>query len=220
MPYKPWSPLIGLPPIRSQMQSESFPEMATRRQDPPSIAPPKNELQRSADAVYEQYPDMRDWNFEFIDSRPPKRAGLGSGGQQTEFYHPEEPPEYSPNPGTPTIEVFPKDLSGSMLQTALLGDMLHYAKDKNPEFARLRTKFANTLTEHQKSLDQSAYQRSIDEYGEERDFDKWFEVSRLDAYIRGFLAPDRNDEWRRNNLYTQEQIDLMKAMEQTLKRAK
>ncbi len=43
-------------------------------------------------------------------------------------------------------------------------------------------------------------------------FDKWMQMNRGDAYIRGYITPDQNDEWRKNNVYTDKQKVLLETM--------
>lgn len=190
------------------------------RRDGKKTQKQSQDIPHAAEAVYQRYPSMRDWGFEFIDSRPPEGAVLGPDRRKLEFYHPDEPAAYSPNPGVPTIEVFARNLRGKALEDALFGDMLHYAPFVNPDFARLRHQFSETLTPWQKGKDIIAHRRSIDEYGDDRPFDRWFDTSRLDAYLRGFLAPDQDDHWRGEGgiRYTKEQVGLMREMEKTLRR--
>jgi hypothetical protein len=56
------------------------------------------------------------------------------------------------------------------------------------------------------AVDQRAYARA----GEQRPFDDWMQQSRGDAYIRGKLAPDANDDWR--DVYTPEQQKTLADM--------
>ena len=60
------------------------------------------------------------------------------------------------------------------------------------------------------------YDRSRVERGERRTFAEWFDRSRLDAYIRGALAPDKNAEWLKGGVYTPEQQRLLGRMNQYL----
>jgi hypothetical protein len=38
------------------------------------------------------------------------------------------------------------------------------------------------------------------------------DVSRTDAYLRGYLTPDANDEWRKQGVYTPEQTKILDEM--------
>lgn len=148
-------------------------------------------------SIYGKYPALAGYDFAAIDSRgkPSKHGG------QIEFYSPDE--LYNPIPGRPTVEVFNKDLQGDMLERAMFGDMLHHLPDADETFRGYREKFRTTLTPEQQAVDRVAYSKS----GDKRDFDKWMDISRLDSYLRGFLAPDANNEWR--DTYTDEQKAIL-----------
>ena len=174
--------------------------------------------------IFTQYPKLKDYDFKVIDSRKPsaEKSGKqairgvqrGAGESrigQLEFYHPDEP--HNPT-GKPLVEVFNSDLQGEEYTTAIFGDMLHYLPSVDKTFSDLRNEYAATLTEEQKQIDINAFERAKAEYGESRDFDSWFDTSRLDAHLRGYLAPDRNDEWRES--YTEEQKILLEYMKKYL----
>jgi len=173
---------------------------------PSRLNPP--DVTSALNSIYSEYPALKDWGVDVIDSR----GEAGKDGY-LEFYHPDE--SRSPNPGKPTVELFSPELKGNFLSSAIFGDMLHYAPDVNPEFARLREGFRSTLTPEQKAIDRRAYERARQEYGEDRPFDDWFDISRLDAYIRGYLAPDPNNEWA--DAYTPEQRELLERMRTSLR---
>jgi len=156
--------------------------------------------------VYSKYPILEQFGFEIVDSRNRE----SEHGGKLEFYHPLE--SRSPNPGVPTIELF-SGIKGENLPTAVFGDMLHYLPDVMPEFEQKRRQFENTITDRQHAVDRKAYQRAVRD-GETRPFPKWFETSRLDAYIRGSLAPDRDNEWE--NIYSNEQKQILNEMKALL----
>lgn len=162
-----------------------------------------DELLRS---IQSKYPALAGYDWSVIDSRgkPSKHGG------QIEFYSPDE--QYNPTPGRPTVEVFNKDLQGDMLERAIFGDMLHYMPEADEGFRGMREKFRATLTPEQLMVDRMAYKKS----GDKRDFDKWMDISRLDGYLRGFLAPDANDEWR--DAYTDEQKAILGEIDSYLRR--
>jgi hypothetical protein len=166
------------------------------------------EIDKALNGIFAEYPALKDWGVSVIDSR-------GREGAQgyLEFYHPDE--SSSPNPGVPTIELLSPELKGQFLTSAIFGDMLHYAPDVNPGFSRLREQFRKTITPKQLEVDRRAYERAKRDYGEDRPFDRWFDVSRLDAYIRGYLAPDPNNDWA--GAYTPEQEGLMERMRTSLR---
>lgn len=124
-----------------------------------------------------------------------------------EFFPPDE--LFNPEPGKPVIEVY--DTGGHDLETMMLGDMLHYLPAIDPKFAEYRDRFRESITPEQEAVDRRAYERM----GDKRPYDKWFDVSRLDAYLRGFLAPDKNNEWA--DAYTPEQRELLGEMERHLR---
>lgn len=90
----------------------------------------------------------------------------------------------------------------------------------------MRRKFAELQSPQQKAMDERVYKKlstpgyrhfgKSTSYVEKRPFEQWFERSRLDGYIRGYLYPDKNDEWRKQKVYTPEQIDLLEKMKSYL----
>ena len=154
--------------------------------------------------VVKQYPRLQGHNWSVIDSR-------GKGMQddrQLEFYGPDEPD--SPTPGRPTIEVFRPDLKGPALEQAIYGDMLHHLPAVDPQWQEMRQRYRQLITPEQAKVDQQAYQQE----GEQRPYEDWMDQSRLDAHIRGRLAPDENDEW--GEWYTPQQQVLLDQMEDHL----
>ena len=49
-----------------------------------------------------------------------------------------------------------------------------------------------------------------------RDFGQAFDLSILDAFIRGYIAPDEHDEWRQGDFYTEDQKSILDNMIQLL----
>lgn len=125
-----------------------------------------------------------------------------------EFYPPWE--SENPNPGKITLELFKSFSDPKELQTAVAGDLLHYLGGVNPETNRpvdpnyfaLKQKVDAARTPQQQALDQRVYQEEKSQYGENRSYHDWLYQSRLDAYIRGFVTPDANDEWRKKGFYS------------------
>jgi len=159
-----------------------------------------------------------------IKTRYPALKGIGyvaswgssrtSNGGQLEFFHPLERggpggQGANPLPGVPFIEVYNRNLRGEWLERAIFGDMLHYLPEVDPKFNRMREEFRKTLTPEQNKMDQTAY-KNRKAGGENRSYDEWFEASQLDAYLRGYLAPDERNDWR--NAYTPTQRDLLERM--------
>ena len=178
-----------------------------------------DEEQAQSDAllepVYAKYPKMRQHGFRVKDSRDhyayrdsvrAAKEGVHMDALewpgQLEFYAPEEsgppwnasrgePYQGNPYPGGPTIELF-QPLSGKDVTNPIMGDMLHYLPAVDPKFAELREKFRGSITKKQKTIDERAWEES----GDNRSFEAWFEANRLDAYIRGLLYPDENNDWK------------------------
>ncbi len=164
-----------------------------------------NQLRR----IINKYPGLAGYDWQIIDSRRTKP----NRERQLEFYAPDE--RYNPRPLKPTIEIFNPDLQGETLDTAVIGDMLHYLPMVDRNFASLREAFRQTLTSEQLAVDRNAYRRAVQKHGENRPFNDWFERSRLDAYLRGYLTPDEQDNWR--GVYTPEQVAILEMMKDNLK---
>lgn len=168
-------------------------------------------LRAEVERIKTRYPVLAPYDFKVIDSRGKKSEFGGS----LEFYSPDE--ERSPLPGKPVVEVFSKDLKGEELESAIFGDMLHHLPEVDQKFASMRERFWKTITPEQIKVDRRAYERAKRDHKETRSFEDWFERSRLDAYIRGYLAPDRNDEWRQSGTYTDDQKSILDDMGRYLK---
>lgn len=150
-----------------------------------------------------------------------------AGGGYLEFYPPWE--AHNPHPGRSTIEVFDKSLSGKALEDSIAGDALHLlgAKDPrteqpvDPHFYELKQRLLSTLTPDQLKVDMRTFREEQARNPEEgRTFAEWMETSRGDAYIRGWITPDKNDEWRRQGVYTDEQKAILEDMRGYLERGK
>jgi hypothetical protein len=103
--------------------------------------------------------------------------------------------------------------------------MLHYmgAVDPrsgqviDPTYFKLKQQLLNSRTPEQRRIDDRAYQRDLPYYkGEKPTKEDWMQFNRGDAYIRGYITPDADDNWR--EMYTQEQRALLDIMKQYLKR--
>jgi hypothetical protein len=162
------------------------------------------DLAEELEAVYQQYPALREGKFQ---------ARRAEGEGQLEFFPPDE--AFNPMPGVPLIEVYNPEFEGEALQKALFGDALHYMHRVNPKFNELREAFRSSLTPQQKEASHRRHDWYAQNWGEERSYDQWFDVSDLDAHIRGYLAPDERDEWR--DIYTDKQKFILEAMKAELK---
>ena len=136
----------------------------------------------------------------------------------------------------PKIEVYQEIPD---LPKALVGDMLHHISEKKyalveqedgsekweptdeyvetrgvaPKFQKLLDKLIDTQTDRQKIENRQWYERS----GDERSYEQWWAASARDAFVRGYLAPDERDEWRRQNRYTGEQRKILDEMDDLLR---
>ena len=158
--------------------------------------------------IYTKYPRLKKFiQIDDIVFSPEKYKE----GEQLEFHHADE--DLSPFKGRTVIEIYNPNLKGEWLEQAIFGDMLHALPNKDPEFTELRSQFKDSLTEDQMQTANEMYQRQ-ESSGKHppREFDKAFDVSILDGFIRGYIAPDEHDEWRQNNFYTDEQKGILDNM--------
>ena len=162
--------------------------------------------------ISSEYPTLASHlkNFALQWGDPARNPGGGS----IEFYPPWE--SENPNPGRPTIEVFDRNLQGPALQKAIYGDSLHHlggtdehGTPVDPHFHSMKQDLIKSLTPEQLAVDQRAYDRAKG-HGDGRSFDDWMQDSRGDAYVRGLLAPDANDEWK--DVYTPDQRKTLADM--------
>ena len=139
----------------------------------------------------------------------PNLQTTGSGF--IEFLGPDEP--LNPTPGRPTITIIDRESlfkqSGGDIETAIKAEKLHFLPEVDENFAGMRRAFEQTLTSEQLAVDKRVYDENVKAGRENRSFEKWFEVSRLDAYIRGYIFPDKADEWRKQGVYTDDQKKLL-----------
>ena len=160
--------------------------------------------------IYTKYPRLKKYVTD-IEIRQNLNPDWTYGMGQLEFFPIGE--TYSPNPDKTVIEIYNPNLKGEWLEQAIFGDMLHGLPNKDPEFTELRSQFKDSLTEDQMQTANEMYQRQ-ESSGKHppREFDKAFDVSILDGFIRGYIAPDEHDEWRQNNFYTDEQKGILDNM--------
>ena len=144
--------------------------------------------------------------FKDIQVRDRRDEGM-SDNRQLEYYSEED----SPIEGVELVDIFNPKLQGEELKNAILGDMLHSAPSKSKKYADKKLQLINSRTPEQIEIDNRAYEIAIKQ-GEKRPFDKWYDVSRLDAFIRGYLVKQWDESY-----YTEEQKELMDSMLQTLK---
>ena len=169
--------------------------------------------------IYTQYPRLKKYATD-IEIRmdkliPPQLFNEREMGQ-LEFYPKGE--KYSPNPEKNVIEVYNPHLKDEWLEQAIFGDMLHTLPYKDNEFTKLRNEFKSSLNKNQMLTAEIMYKR--EKTAEPRSFEKSFDVSILDAFIRGYIAPDKNDEWRKKKFYTLDQEVILDEMISLLKEDK
>lgn len=144
------------------------------------------------------------------------------GGGHLEFYPPWE--SENPTPGVPAIELFDPRLQGNALRDAIAGDTLHYVgaidprngRPVDPKWMGLKNDLRKSLTPEQLAVDRRTYDRTEGTLPNPRPFEDWMQDSRTDAYIRGYITPDANDEWRKQGVYNPAQVNLLTAMKQYL----
>jgi hypothetical protein len=154
-------------------------------------------------AVGMTYPRLRPYlpNVQVQQGKP--SAG---DPRQLEFYPPWE--SENPNPGKITIELLRK-FGQSEAANAVGGDLLHYIgavdprtnKPIDPQYWKMKQQLMAARTPQQQALDRRIYDGEV-QRGEKRSFQDWLEQSRLDAYIRGYITPDKTDEWRKHGFYS------------------
>jgi hypothetical protein len=151
---------------------------------------------------------LADAQFNIVSD--PTLGNKGSGA--VEFLGPLEP--LNPTPGKPTIAILDEDKFAANFgeggrEAAILGEKLHYLKEIDSKFAGMREQFRKSMTPNQLKVDQRVYDENVASGRENRSFEDWMEASRLDAYIRGYVAPDKNDEWRKQGAYNDSQKKLL-----------
>ena len=167
----------------------------------------KAQIQRTLDSFVEQYPAFKGLGIQ---------AGMGTNPNAVgpvEFFSPDETgtPE-SPRPsaapmGVPYVDIYDPSF---VKESTFLGEGLHYLHRVDPRFNALREKFRESLTPEQLLWSRKRHKT----YGDKRPYEKFFEVSDLDAMIRGYLAPDERDEWAGS--YTADQEKLLNFMKSYL----
>lgn len=136
-------------------------------------------------------------------------------GGHLEFYPPWE--SENPNPGKPTLELYDREMKGPALESAVVGDMLHYlgavdpasGKAVDPNWRALRSQLIAARDPDSQKMDANAYKEDRAQ-GETRSFEDWMNESRADAYVRGYLTPDKANEWA--DVYSPQQKEILKRM--------
>jgi|TARA_R110000824_G_scaffold140979_1_gene307307 hypothetical protein len=160
--------------------------------------------------IYTKYPRLKKYITD-VEIRQNLNPDWEYGMGQLEFFPVGE--INSPSPDKTVIEIYNPNLKGEWLEQAVFGDMLHGLPNKDPEFTELRNQFKDSLTGDQMKLAVDMYERqeATSEHPP-REFDKAFDVSILDGFVRGYIAPDEHDEWRQTNFYTDEQKGILDNM--------
>jgi len=147
-------------------------------------------------SIKEKYPLFSD-----IEVRDLRNQGV-QDGRRLEFTE-----AYDDRVDSPLIEIFDPDLQGKELEQAIIGEFLHEAPRRIPEYAELRERLQELKTPQQLQDDMNSYLYDVENYGEDRPFEKWDEVSRKDAFIRGHAV----GQWE-PGYYTDEQKALIDEM--------
>lgn len=171
-------------------------------------APRQDPMEAVLGGITQKYPGLAAQPWAVVDSRG-QRAKFGGG---LEFYPPED--NKNPRPGKATVEVFDPSLQGDALEAAIFGDMLHHMPSADMYYGKMRSDLQSSLSPEQLAIDRKEFERAKKEDGEDRSFDDWMSGSRLDAYIRGKIAPDETDDWRTAYTPGQEKIlaDMLKYL--------
>ena len=164
--------------------------------------------------ITNEHPKLGEYPWHLVEGDPSRNMG----GGYLEFY----PPEAEDNPvhGKATIELYPRAvrLPRDERKQMVFGDMLHYLPSVNEDWNNLRNEYQDSLTDRQRKIDRMAYQRDVrNSMGHgmrPRSFGRFMDMNRLDAHVRGYLAPDRRNEWA--GTYTPEQLNILERMRGTL----
>lgn len=195
-----------------------------KAQQPAMMTPDGKRVQQgfSAPAGYneggnvKQGTQRRIYGYDFNVVDDPSYESEGSGF--IEFVHPDEPSNTLKKPSIIIRNRSELEKQVGNIDEFVKGEALHYLADVDPTFSDFRDQYLKSLTQGQKAIDKRAYARSKEMYGEKRPYNKWFDANRLDAHIRGYLSPDKADEWRGS--YTPEQINILEKMKSYLNSGK
>lgn len=141
---------------------------------------------------------------------------MGGGGKLE--YWPEDEPgtegfEHPTKGGKTVLEIYEPSLMENQekLRRAIRGDLMH-GLNNDPYFMDLKNIFKNTYTPETLKFEGSKGRSGNIE-------------AVHDMYIRGYLNPDENDEFRKEHektgsVYSKDQIDVMKMMDDYIKTGK
>jgi hypothetical protein len=149
--------------------------------------------------VAETYPALAPHTKKAVvyDAAPPK-----GNTDQLETYLPWE--DWNPHPGKVTSELYRPYADKKELRDAIAGDLIHLSgaidpktnKPVDPDYYELKKQVKLARNQKQKDIDYKAYKEDVKNNEETRSFSKWFHDSRSEAYVRGRLFPDKNDNWK------------------------
>lgn len=121
-------------------------------------------------------------------------------GDKLETYLPWD--DWNPHPGKVTTTLYKPYSSRRELTSAIAGDLIHMAGAKNPstgdpidpEYFKLKQAVKAARSPEQRKIDYKTW-KDAKKSGDNRSFNDWWQESRGEAYVRGMLFPDTNDEW-------------------------
>lgn len=170
-------------------------------------------------SINAQYPALDPYTSNLVI----KYVANQGDSRQLEFYPPWE--AMNPNAGKSTVEIYNNKLKGDELQRAIAGDLLHLVGSIDPTtgfpvdqaYYDLKQNFINSITPQQNLVDARVFETEKPLYKDNLPaFDDWMRMNRSDAYIRGYITPDAADEWRKQNVYTPDQISILDNIKQYL----
>lgn len=159
--------------------------------------------------IFQEYPVLKNGNdpekTKVIFANP-QRSSI-AGNRRLEYFPPDEIGESNlphPSPGNTAIEVYDPKVQNDpiLLKHLIIGDLLHGLRN-DEKFNKMRQEFkANFLPQ---TLDFE--KKNGNDMNE----------SRLDEYIRGYLAPDENEEFIKaqnagHPVYSDNQIKILRKM--------
>ena len=230
---------FAYPPVEESLNQEKYapnlPMDVYQREWRSSPDPSQNEVQvrEAREIVYEQYPTLREYDIRVRDRRRDQTVPNYVKGSLEFLGREESGPPDARRPESdkstdgfyaggyhPTIELYER-VESEDLPKALFGDMLHHLSDEGetrgvaPEFQKLLGEIDESMTDRQKAFDRKVYERQYPDG--ERTFDNWWKYSGRDAFVRGYLAPDKRDEMRRQDVYTDKQRSILGKMDTLLR---